>query len=160
MHRALLLLALLLAASQASANKGFSSTAGGATLGFSRIYTAAPADASPNSSAPTGANIYEIPDFYYCGTGGTGGHCVATMGLAMYVVHDGTGGNISCTVVVWVRDGATARWYSLASVSGVESYEGFENVTVGPVDVFFQVTSCGAVTYSADHPVTLYAGPK
>jgi hypothetical protein len=153
-------LVLVLAVSAASANRGFSSTAGSPTWGFSRSYTSAPADSSPNTSAPSAGNIFEIPDYYYCGSG-TAGACVATMGFALYLFHDGTGANISCTVTPWVRDGSSARWYSLASTTGVESYEGFENVTVGPVDVFFQVASCGGgVTVSGAHPVTLYAGPK
>jgi len=155
--RRLLAIALLLAATDASANQGYASA-------WNRVYTSAPADASPNSSAPSAANTFENQSYYYCGSNDQGAitktACVATMGLALYLVHDGTGGNVSCTVTPWVRDGASARWYSLASVTGVESYEGFENVTVGPADVFFQVASCGAVTYSADHPLTIYAGPK
>lgn len=144
--------ALFFVAGSAEAN--YDSSLAGA---FTRSYTSAPADADPNTSAPAAANIHSLPKWVYS----QGGDRLATGGFLFYIDHDGTGAAASCTVVPWVRDGSSARWLSLASVTGVTVRAGYTNLQVGNADIFFQVSSCGgAVTVNGDHPLVLYSAPR
>lgn len=134
----------------------YSSAAAG---GFTRTWgtaTGAPADADPNTSAPSAANIHSLPDWVWT----KGASRVATAGFLFYITHDGTGGAPSCTVTPWVRDAATARWLSLTAVAGVTSGTGWTNLQVGNADVFYQVASCGATTVADASPLVLYAAPR
>lgn len=110
-----------------------------------RIYTADPADADPNASAPAAANIVRLP----------------MQGFLFAFDNDGAA-TVTCSWGVWLLDEVSGDWFRVANGTGLDrrifvAVEPHENAPQNgdSASVFIELDRTGGANLGAGETLTL-----
>jgi hypothetical protein len=121
------------------------------SMPFTVAYTAGPADADPNSSAPAAAVVFTMRDV--CFTLGT--TSIGCRGIETAIYHSNA--LTTCDIKPWAKNSSSGKWHPWVQLDDASVGPGYY-WDAPPSTLFFQVSGCLVGTINASAPLTLYVG--